>query len=101
MYSLLKVRKTNTTDYHPQTDGLLVEQFNCTLTNMLAKKVKKKNGREWDVQLPCVLFAYHTSPHKSTGESPFFLMYRRDPVLPMTDMLTGFYPSRWKDRGGL
>ena len=56
---------------------------------MLAKKVKRKNGRDWDVQLPYVLFAYRTSPHESTGESPFFLMYGRDPVLPTTDMLTG------------
>ena len=87
VYSLLGVHKTNTTAYHPQTDGF-VERFNRTLINMLAKKVKKKNGRDWDVQLPYVLFAYRTSLHESTGESPFFLMYG-DPVLPTTDMLTG------------
>ena len=50
VYSLLGIRKINTTAYHPQTDGL-VERFNRTLTNMLAKKVKK-NGKDWDVQLP-------------------------------------------------
>ena len=55
--------------------------------------MEKKNNRDWDVQLPYVLFAYHTFPHESTGESPFFLMYRRDPVLPTTDMLTGLTHS--------
>ena len=86
VYSLLGIRKTNTTAYHPQMDGL-VERFNRTLTNMLAKKVKK-NGKDWDVQLPYVLFVYRASPQESTGESPFFLMYGRDPVLPTADMVS-------------
>ena len=33
---ILGVRKINTSGYHPQTDGL-VERFNSTLTNMIAK----------------------------------------------------------------
>lgn len=88
VYSLLKVCKTNTTAYHPQLVGWLSNLI-AYLPTCWVKKVKKKNGRDWDVQLPYVLFAYHTSPHESTGESPFFLMYGRDLVLPMTDMLTG------------
>ena len=86
VYSLLEAQMTNTTSYHPQTDGL-VKRFNRTVTNMLAKKVKKKNGRDWDVQLSHVLFAYRSSPQESTGESPFSLMYGRDPVLSTADML--------------
>ena len=35
--SVLGVKKVNTTAYHPQTDGL-VERFNRTLINMLAKR---------------------------------------------------------------
>ena len=37
---LMGTKKLNTIAYHPQTDGL-VERFNCTLTEMLAKKVVK------------------------------------------------------------
>ena len=48
---------------------------------MLAKKVKK-NGRDWDVQLPYVLFAYRASMQESTRESPLFLLYGQDPRFP-------------------
>ena len=71
---------------HPQTDGL-VERFNRTLTDMLAKTVEK-NGKNWDTQIPYVLFAYRTSPQESTNESPFFLLYGRDALLPVEETLS-------------
>ena len=74
------IHRANTTAYHPQTDGL-VERFNRTLLDMLAKTAHDQQ-REWDLCLPFVLFAYRCSPQASTGESPFFLMYGRDPRLP-------------------
>ena len=77
---LLGFQKTNTTAYHPQTDGL-VERYNRTLTAMLAKTVEKR-GLEWDERLPYVLFAYRACQKSSTQESPFFLLYGRDPRLP-------------------
>ena len=73
--------------YHPQTDGL-VERLNRTLLDMLAKTVEK-NGKNWDRQLPYVLFAYRASLQESTRESPFFLMYGRDPRLPSEETLSG------------
>ena len=78
--SLLGVKKVNTTAYHPQTDGL-VERFNRTLTAMLSKKVDA-SGKDWDEHLPFVLFAYRASIQESTQESPFYLLYGRDPKLP-------------------
>ena len=77
---LLGFHKVNTTAYHPQTDGL-VERFNRTLTAMLAKTVET-GGKDWDEHLPYVLFAYRASQQDSTLESPFFLLYSRDPRLP-------------------
>ena len=85
VYKLLGLKKVNTTAYHPQTDGL-VERFNRTLTDMLSKKVLR-SGKDWDVQLPYVLFAYRASPQQSTEESPFFLLYGRDPAIPTDQML--------------
>ena len=77
---LLGVRKLNTTAYHPQTNGL-TERFNRTLTSMLAKKVEQ-SGKDWDSHLPFVLFAYRASVQESVRESPFYLLYGRDPRLP-------------------
>ena len=76
--AMMGVKQVNTTAYHPQTDGL-VERFNRILTDMLSKTVEK-GGRDWDVRLPYVLFAYRSSPQESSRESPFFLLYGRDPV---------------------
>jgi len=47
---------------------------------MLAKKVSR-SGKDWDVQLPYVLFVYWATSQKFTQESPFYCTYGRDPVL--------------------
>ena len=77
---MMGIHKVNTTAYHPQTDGL-VERFNRTLIDMIAKSTDSE-GRDWDVRLPFLLFAYRATPQASTGESPFALLYGRDCQLP-------------------
>ena len=79
---LLGAHRVNTTAYHPQTDGL-VERYNRTLTTMLAKTAER-GGRD----LPYVLFAYRANEQESTKESPFFLLYGRDPRLPVKAVLS-------------
>ena len=66
---LMDIHQVNTTAYHPQTDGL-VERFNRTLTEMLAKKVER-NGQDWDTHLPFVLFAYRASLQSPHGNRRF------------------------------
>ena len=85
LYQLLGIKKTSTTAYHPQTDGL-IERFNRTLIDMLSKSVDK-DPKEWESKLPFVLFAYRSSPQESTGFSPFYLLYGRDPTLPIDEVL--------------
>ena len=86
IYLLMGIHKVSTTAYHPQTDGL-VERFHRTLTSMLAKTTCA-GGLDWDERLPFVLFSYRCSVQQSTGESPFFLMYGRDPQLPTEEALS-------------
>ena len=78
--AILGLKQLPTSGGHPQTDGL-VERFNRTLKSMLVKLVEK-NGKNWDKLLGPVLLAYRTSPHSSSGEILFFLMYGRDCRLP-------------------
>jgi hypothetical protein len=83
---VLGVKKINTSGYHPQTDGL-VEKFNSTLINMIAKCCEVAQ-HDWDEQLPFLLFAYRSSMQESTKESPFFLLYGRDPRIPTETVLS-------------
>ena len=78
---LYSIKKLNTTAYHPQTDGL-VERLNSTLCQTLSMYVSQ-NQKDWDLFIPAALLAFRTSPSESTGETPFYLLYGREPRLPM------------------
>ena len=84
--TLLDIKKTRTTAYHPESDGL-VERFNRTLLSMLSMAVRE-DEQGWDLLLPTLLLAYRTSHHATTGSTPFELMFGRDPRLPEDVLLS-------------
>ena len=67
--------------YHPQTGGH-TEGFNRTLCDMLVHSVDMSQ-KDWDIKLPYVLFAYRTSKHGSTKQTPFYLVFGRHARLPI------------------
>ena len=81
---LLGIQSLKTSPYHPQTNGI-TERFNKTLCTMLSMYVSK-HQRDWDEPIPYVTFAYRTAVHTSTNQTPFKVVYGREPTLP-NDML--------------
>ena len=82
---IMDVKKKNTTSYHPQTDSL-PERFNSTLINMVSKYVSN-HQKDWDEFLSEVTFAYNTSFQESICDSPYFLIYGREPRLPLDNLI--------------
>ena len=69
--------------YHPKTNGL-VERFNKTLCESLAKLSDKKSNQ--DNFIAPTLFAYRTSKHMTTKMTPFYLTYGRKAKLLIDDI---------------
>ena len=78
---IFQIQKVNTSSYHPQTDGL-VERFNSTLCQSLSIYVSKKQ-KDWDDFAPLILFAHRTCVLNAIGDSPFYVLYGREPRLPI------------------
>ena len=87
---LLGVKKSRTTPYHPQSDGL-VERFNRTLLSMLATSVDR-HQEKWEDHVRSACMAYNTSQHPTTGYSPFYLMFGRKARMPI-ELTYGCSPS--------
>jgi len=73
----LEIRRIFTSGYHPETNGL-TERFNRTLCDILSFAVNKQQN-DWDLYLPYATFAYNTSRQESIKQTPFFLMFGRQP----------------------
>ena len=71
--------------YHPQSNSKL-EVFHKYLKPTL-KKLCKKDPANWDKYLNQVLTSYRITPNLATAESPFYLVYGRDPNLLLLQLL--------------
>ncbi|KAJ8017967.1 hypothetical protein HOLleu_44301 [Holothuria leucospilota] len=82
---LLDIKKTRTTPFHPQSDGM-VERFNRTLECMLSLVVAE-NQQDWDTWLPYLMMAYRSAEHESTKFSPAEVIFGRRVNLPLCAQL--------------
>ena len=81
----LGIERIFTAPYHPQSNGKL-EVFHKYLKPTL-KKLCEKDPSNWDRYINQVLASYRVTPNSATAETPFFLVYGRDPILPLSQLL--------------
>ena len=65
---------------YPHSNGQ-AEATNKTILNGLKRRLDRAKGR-WAEELPNFLWAYHTTPRRSKGETPFSLTYGAEAVIP-------------------
>ena len=81
LHRLSGIRSSNMMLYNPMGDGQ-VERMNQTFCNMLKTlQEQEKNNRR--IHLPKLAFAYNSAVNKSSGFSPFYLMFDCESILPI------------------
>ena len=83
--------------YMPQSNGRL-EGWHRFFKACIAKHIRG-GGVEWDELVPLAVSAYNFFPCQSSKESPFLLMFGRDPITPVAKLLEP-KPRYYGERGG-
>ncbi|KAK0592411.1 hypothetical protein LWI29_018735 [Acer saccharum] len=74
------------TPRYPQANGQ-AESTNKTIVNTLKKRLEAEKS-QWAEKLPEILWSYRTTPRRSTGETPFSLVYGSEAVIPIETRLS-------------
>ena len=83
--------------YTPQSNGHL-KGWHRFFKACIAKHIHG-GGVEWDELVPLAVSAYNFFPCQSSKESPFVLMFGRDPIMPVAKLLEP-RPRYYGERGG-
>eukprot|EP00253_Pinus_taeda_P034714 PITA_34714 len=69
------------TSYHLEVNGT-IEEFKKKLETTLTKVYNAKQN-DWDLRIPVVLWKYQTTCKKLTSQTPFWLVYGKEAIMPM------------------
>ena len=87
---------SRTTPYHPQGNGL-TERMNRTVINML-KTLEEKEKKNWPKHLSKLAFAYNVTVNSATNFSPYYLVFGREPRLPVDSLFEAIEDDQLKIR---
>jgi hypothetical protein len=82
---LMAIQRKLTANYHPQTN--MTERVNRTLKPLIAI-FAQEHPHSWDKEIQKLALAIRTSVNETTGDTPAFLMFGRDPRIPL-DLMVG------------
>uniref|UniRef100_A0A8R1HMZ2 RNA-directed DNA polymerase n=1 Tax=Caenorhabditis japonica TaxID=281687 RepID=A0A8R1HMZ2_CAEJA len=77
--SLLEIGHHRAIPHHSKGNGATERTFR-TFHAVISKYINKEHS-DWDTILPFTTFSYNNTVHSTTGETPFFLVFGRDPTL--------------------
>ena len=83
----LGIGRKLTANYHPQTN--MTERVNRTLKPLIAIYAQRHPGL-WDKEIQKLAFAIRTSVNETTGDTPAYLNFGRDPQTPLDLILTNY-----------
>ena len=93
----LGIKRIYSPVYTPEANGKL-EGYHKFFKACVAKHIRG-TALEWDELVPMASAAYNFFPCQSSRESPFVLMFGRDPITPFASLLEPT-PRFWGERGG-
>jgi hypothetical protein len=78
---------------HPQSNGQVEKANGLILAGIKPRLVEplERSVGCWVEELPLVLWSLRTTPNRSVGFTPFFLVYRAEAVLPTMSLM----PPEW------
>ena len=72
--------------YHPQTNGQVERANGLTMSGIKPRLVRslKESDKHWVEELDSILWGLRTMPNRTTGYTPFFMVYGAEAFFPAT-----------------
>ena len=83
LYNRLGIQLRTSTPHHPEGNAV-VERFNQSFKRMLHHILVSDDPKNWDKQLPFLLWSYRELPNDTNGVSPHMMVYGQTPKGPLS-----------------